>query len=174
MRGWYRIGSIGVLAVAMMLVLGSRPGMAQLGVGTAQARAHVYLLRGLMNIFSLGMDTLAAKIQRRGIYATVHNHAEWSSARRSDCRRISRWQGRPDHHYWVFARRGCGDGNVGLPGPERCSVLSSLALGPSHSNGHHGSVCFSSFPAYRWNRHRRTNSHIGGAQDRRRGGLRPL
>jgi len=24
-----------------------------------QARAHVYLLRGLMNIFSLGMDTLA-------------------------------------------------------------------------------------------------------------------
>jgi thioesterase domain-containing protein len=79
MRGWYRIGSIGVLAVAMMLVLGSRPGMAQSGVGTAQARAHVYLLRGLMNIFSLGMDTLAAKIQRRGIYATVHNHAEWQA-----------------------------------------------------------------------------------------------
>ena len=50
---WYRIGSIGVLAAAMMLVLGSRPGMAQSGVGTAEARAHVYLLRGLMNIFLL-------------------------------------------------------------------------------------------------------------------------
>ena len=79
MRGWYRIGSIGVLAVAMMLVLGSRPEMAQSGVGTAQARAHVYLLRGLMNIFSLGMDTLAEKIQRHGIYATVHNHTEWET-----------------------------------------------------------------------------------------------
>jgi hypothetical protein len=81
MRRWYRIGSIGVLAAAMMLVPGSRPGMAQSGVGTAQARAHVYLLRGLMNIFSLGMDTLAAKIQRRGIHATVHKYAEWPAER---------------------------------------------------------------------------------------------
>ena len=45
----------------------------------AQPRAHVYLLRGLMNIFSLGMDTLAEKIQRRGIYATIHNYAEWQT-----------------------------------------------------------------------------------------------
>ena len=45
----------------------------------AQPRAHVYLLRGLLNIFSLGMDTLAEKIQRHGIYATVHNHTEWET-----------------------------------------------------------------------------------------------
>jgi hypothetical protein len=38
---------------------------------------HVYLLRGLLNIFSLGMDDLAAKIQARGISASVHNHSEW-------------------------------------------------------------------------------------------------
>jgi hypothetical protein len=38
---------------------------------------HVYLLRGLMNIFSLGMDDLAAKLQARGVSATVHNHADW-------------------------------------------------------------------------------------------------
>src|SRR6478752_721118 len=42
----------------------------------APSRAHVYLLRGLMNIFSLGMDQLAAKIAQRGIAASVHNHAE--------------------------------------------------------------------------------------------------
>ncbi len=42
----------------------------------AASRAHVYLLRGLMNIFSLGMDQLAAKIAQRGIPASVHNHAE--------------------------------------------------------------------------------------------------
>jgi hypothetical protein len=38
---------------------------------------HVYLLRGLMNIFSLGMDDLAAKLQARGVSASVHNHADW-------------------------------------------------------------------------------------------------
>lgn len=43
------------------------------------SQAHVYLLRGLLNIFSLGMDDLAQKIERRGIRATVHNHSEWES-----------------------------------------------------------------------------------------------
>jgi hypothetical protein len=38
---------------------------------------HVYLLRGLLNIFSLGMDDLMQKIQAKGIKATVHNHSEW-------------------------------------------------------------------------------------------------
>ena len=45
----------------------------------AQSRAHVYLLRGLMNIFSLGMDTLATELDRRGVYTTVDNHADWES-----------------------------------------------------------------------------------------------
>jgi len=42
----------------------------------ASSHAHVYLMRGLMNIFSLGMDQLATKIARHGIEASVHNHAE--------------------------------------------------------------------------------------------------
>jgi hypothetical protein len=41
--------------------------------------AHVYLLRGAFNIFSLGMDEMAEKLQRYGIYATVNNHILWSS-----------------------------------------------------------------------------------------------
>ena len=45
--------------------------VAQAGTG------HVYLLRGLLNIFSLGMDDLAAKIQAKGISASVHYHSEW-------------------------------------------------------------------------------------------------
>jgi pimeloyl-ACP methyl ester carboxylesterase len=45
--------------------------------GTVRSTAHVYLLRGLMNVFSLGMDELAAKIRAQGILATVHNHAEY-------------------------------------------------------------------------------------------------
>ena len=55
MRQWYRIGTIGLLAAAMIFALESSRGTAQPVAGTAQARAHVYLLRGLMNIFSLGL-----------------------------------------------------------------------------------------------------------------------
>ncbi|MGV3635451.1 MAG: thioesterase domain-containing protein [Pseudorhodoplanes sp.] len=46
---------------------------------SSQSNGHVYLLRGLLNIFSLGMDDLAAKVQARGISASVHNHSEWQS-----------------------------------------------------------------------------------------------
>jgi hypothetical protein len=72
MRVWWCFTSIGVLTAGMILALGSNPGM-------AQSRAHVYLLRGLMNIFSLGMDSLAEQLNRRGIYTTVDNHADWQS-----------------------------------------------------------------------------------------------
>lgn len=53
-----------------MLVLGSRP-------GTTQSRVHVYLFRGLADVFSLGMDTLADELNSRGIDATSHSHNDW-------------------------------------------------------------------------------------------------
>jgi pimeloyl-ACP methyl ester carboxylesterase len=43
----------------------------------AQPGAHVYLLRGFANVFSLGMDEIAAKLQRRGIQTTVDNYLAW-------------------------------------------------------------------------------------------------
>jgi Thioesterase domain len=36
---------------------------------------HVYLMRGLLNVFSLGMDQLAAQIARNGVDASVYNHS---------------------------------------------------------------------------------------------------
>ena len=69
-RSWH-LTAIGMLVVAM-LALGTNP-------GAAESRAHVYLLRGLMNIFSLGMDTLSEQLNRRGVYATVHGYGEWQS-----------------------------------------------------------------------------------------------
>jgi hypothetical protein len=58
-----------------------------LGAGTAHATtaaapttgAHVYLLRGVLNIFSLGLDDIAAKLERQGIHVTVANFVSWSS-----------------------------------------------------------------------------------------------
>lgn len=72
MRRSWRLTAIGIIVVAMMLALGTNP-------SAAQSRAHVYLLRGLMNIFSLGMDTLAEQLNRHGVYATVHGYGEWQS-----------------------------------------------------------------------------------------------
>src|SRR5262249_50380741 len=40
---------------------------------------HVYILRGLLNIFSLGMDSLAEELKRRDVDATVHGYAEWQT-----------------------------------------------------------------------------------------------
>jgi hypothetical protein len=72
MKRMRRFAVVGVLSLLTMIGFATSPSM-------AQPRAHVYLLRGLMNIFSLGMDTLAEKIQRHGIYATIHNYAEWQT-----------------------------------------------------------------------------------------------
>ena len=74
-----RVDAIRVVAALVMLAFGSMPAMAQSTAGTAQARAHVYLLRGLMNIFSLGMDSLAEELSKRGVHTTVSNHSEWQS-----------------------------------------------------------------------------------------------
>jgi hypothetical protein len=41
--------------------------------------AHVYLLRGVLNIFSLGLDGIAARLQQQGIHATVENYLSWES-----------------------------------------------------------------------------------------------
>lgn len=42
----------------------------------AQFPTRVYLLRGFMNVFSLGMDDLANQIRANGVAATVTNHAD--------------------------------------------------------------------------------------------------
>jgi len=43
----------------------------------AAGKVHVYLLRGLVNIFSLGLDSVGGKLRQHGIEASVHNHLEW-------------------------------------------------------------------------------------------------
>lgn len=45
--------------------------------GPRTSATQVYLLRGLLNVFSLGMDSLAAELQSAGISATVANHTLW-------------------------------------------------------------------------------------------------
>ena len=46
---------------------------------TQASQTHVYLMRGVLNIFSLGMDQIANRLEQQGIHASVHNHMLWSS-----------------------------------------------------------------------------------------------
>lgn len=89
---FYSMAAAGITAIALSLT-GVGPAAAQ-NIAAAEkprtasvdpsARAtrsvgHVYLLRGLLNVFSLGMDDLASKLSARGVSTSVHNHAEWQS-----------------------------------------------------------------------------------------------
>ena len=68
-------------AVAVALLLLAFPlGTAKAAVPSSDASGvHVYLLRGVLNIFSLGLDDIAAKLQAQGIRVTITNYLGWSA-----------------------------------------------------------------------------------------------
>jgi hypothetical protein len=67
-----------VLALTFLVLgLAITPSVAQAAQAAATSKVHIYLIRGGLNVFSLGMDEIAAKLQRLGIHATVHNHLVW-------------------------------------------------------------------------------------------------
>ncbi len=49
---------------------------------------QIYLLKGLADVFSSGMDYLQAKLQARGIVGEVHSHSEWETLAESA---IAKW-----------------------------------------------------------------------------------
>ena len=40
---------------------------------------QIYLLKGLADVFSSGMDFLQAKLEARGVVGEVHSHTEWET-----------------------------------------------------------------------------------------------
>lgn len=73
---WLR--SLQALAVTLLMTFsfGTSANAVPTSGGTG---AHVYMLRGVLNIFSLGLDEIAAKLQAQGIPVTVVNYLSWSS-----------------------------------------------------------------------------------------------
>jgi alpha-beta hydrolase superfamily lysophospholipase len=79
-------GRIASFTFALAFALAASPAFAERGHASetlqlAQAperTGHVYLLRGLMNVFSLGMDSLGQKLRAQGVPASVHHHSAWS------------------------------------------------------------------------------------------------
>jgi len=67
------------IAVLLLLPVGANPAQAVASPASGPSTAHVYLLRGVLNIFSLGLDDIAAKLRAQGVPVTVANFASWSS-----------------------------------------------------------------------------------------------
>jgi hypothetical protein len=72
---WVRALPAFVLALVMLGV--------SIGAGKAQTAAqghgeHIYLMRGAFNVFSLGMDDLANRLQRMGYNVSLENYLAWS------------------------------------------------------------------------------------------------
>jgi len=66
--------SVCLFAAALILTGAAFSSASAQGAAAHASRPHVYLMRGLLNIFSLGMDQLAVQIARHGIDASVYNH----------------------------------------------------------------------------------------------------
>ena len=74
-RRWRPLSALAVVFLLLVVPSGAR---AQ-GPSTSKSTAHVYLLRGVLNVFSMGMDQIAYKLEQRGIATTVTNYLLWSS-----------------------------------------------------------------------------------------------
>ncbi|SFI24127.1 hypothetical protein [Bradyrhizobium sp. Gha] len=76
-----QLPTLRIWAICLLLLsaVAMTPTSARAAPSQAAATTHVYLLRGVLNIFSLGLDTIGARLQAQGIPVTVANFVSWSS-----------------------------------------------------------------------------------------------
>jgi hypothetical protein len=67
------------ICLLLLSAVAMSPTTAKAAPTQGAATTHVYLLRGVLNIFSLGLDTIGARLQAQGIPVTVANFVSWSS-----------------------------------------------------------------------------------------------
>ena len=79
--GASQLSTLRAWAICLLLLstVAMSPTTAKAAPSQAAATTHVYLLRGVLNIFSLGLDTIGARLQAQGIPVTVANFVSWSS-----------------------------------------------------------------------------------------------
>jgi hypothetical protein len=80
-----RIGAVLALAVALPLAgcasgsSTSAGGLARTDVTKYEYTGEVYLLRGLANVFSTGLDVMNDRFRSKGINSRVDNHSVWQT-----------------------------------------------------------------------------------------------
>jgi len=67
-----------VLLILSSLFVASLASSGDADAAPGRRPGHVYLYRGLMNVFSLGMDQIAYKLEAAGVASSVSNHTLWS------------------------------------------------------------------------------------------------
>lgn len=77
---WLMAAAVAVMASALVAAEANpapKPKTAAAKAGKIKSDTRVYLLRGLLNVFSLGMDDLGKRLNAMGIEAEVDNHNAW-------------------------------------------------------------------------------------------------
>ena len=64
-------------AIVALLLLGAS--VSAQAAPEMKKHVHVYLLRGVLNVFSMGLDQIADRLEEQGIPATVTNYLFWST-----------------------------------------------------------------------------------------------
>lgn len=59
----------------------------------AKSAGHIYLLKGLANVFSTGLDTLNSQLSRRGYNSSVHSYLDYKALAETAARRERSGQG---------------------------------------------------------------------------------
>ena len=79
--GASQLSALRAWAICLLLLsaVAMSPTTAKAAPTQAAATTHVYLLRGVLNIFSLGLDTIGARLEAQGVPVTVANFVSWSS-----------------------------------------------------------------------------------------------
>jgi hypothetical protein len=83
-RWWLRSLKPAVLAIVLAIALLAVPALttashAVPASASGASGVHVYLLRGVLNVFSLGLDGIASKLEAQGIPVTITNYLGWSA-----------------------------------------------------------------------------------------------
>jgi hypothetical protein len=77
-RRWLRSLRPAALAI-LLLALPSLATASHAVPAAGPSGVHVYLLRGVLNVFSLGLDGIASKLEAQGIPVTITNYLGWSA-----------------------------------------------------------------------------------------------
>jgi hypothetical protein len=78
---WPSFSGLRTAAVTLLLLFtafSTAPANAVSAAASGASGTRVYFLRGVLNIFSLGLDDIAAKLRQQGIQADVSNFIFWS------------------------------------------------------------------------------------------------
>jgi hypothetical protein len=80
--GFFMMFRRGFFVAVLMTAALIGNGFGAVSQAAAASATQVYLMRGFLNVFSLGMDSLAVELRRAGISATVGSYAGWQEMAR--------------------------------------------------------------------------------------------